>query len=162
MTVERVDAAHLHPRGAATVRVDGVAVGTFGILHPEVADGFELPPGCLRWSWISPPCRLGRGPRYAAIPRFPASSRDIALVVPDGVAAGDVELAVREAAGALAEDVTLFDRFTGGAVPAGHASLGFRVIYRSVDRTLTDAEVDAQHAKVAETVHRRFGAQLRA
>jgi phenylalanyl-tRNA synthetase beta chain len=73
-----------------------------------------------------------------------------------------VESAVRAAAGDLAEDVHLFDRFTGGAIPADHASLAFRVVYRRADRTLTDAEVDAQHAKVVSEVTARFGATLRA
>jgi phenylalanyl-tRNA synthetase beta chain len=106
---------------------------------------------------------LGRAPTvYRAIPRLPASIRDIALVVSDAVAAGEVESAVRVAAGALAEEVRLFDRFAGGAIPAAHASLAFRVVYRSADRTLTDAEVDAQHAKVVSEVTARFGATLRA
>ena len=69
---------------------------------------------------------------------------------------------MREAAGELAEDVQLFDRFVGGAVPAGHASLAFHVVYRAPDRTLTDAEVDARHAQVVAEVDKRFGATLRA
>jgi phenylalanyl-tRNA synthetase beta chain len=58
--------------------------------------------------------------------------------------------------------VSLFDRFTGGAIPPEHASLAFRVVYRAKDRTLTDAEVDAQHVKVVSEVKARFGATLRA
>ena len=63
---------------------------------------------------------------------------------------------------ALAEEVLLFDRFVGGSIPTDHASLAFRVIYRSPDRTLTDVEVDAQHAQVVESARARFGAKLRA
>jgi phenylalanyl-tRNA synthetase beta chain len=101
-------------------------------------------------------------PAFAPIPRFPASTRDVALVVKDGIAAGEVEAAVRAAAGPLAEAVRLFDRFVGGQVPAGHSSLAFRVVYRSPERTLTDAEVDAAHANVVATASARFGATLRA
>jgi phenylalanyl-tRNA synthetase beta chain len=100
-------------------------------------------------------------PKYQAIPRFPASTRDVALVVHDDVPAGDVERAVREAAGALAVEVSLFDRFIGGAIPASHSSLAFHVVYRAADRTLTDDEVDRQHAKVVAEVGTRFGATLR-
>lgn len=155
---------HLHPRGAAVVRVNGAVVGTFGLLHPDVADGFELPPGCSVVAMnLAGVAALGRKvPRYTPIPRFPASLRDIALVVPEQVPAGEVERAVRAAAGALGEDVALFDRFTGGSIPEGHASLAFHVVYRSADKTLTDAEVDAQHAKVVEAVNQQFGASLRA
>jgi phenylalanyl-tRNA synthetase beta chain len=101
-------------------------------------------------------------PRFTAIPRFPSSTRDLAVVVRDGVAAGDVETAVRQVAGELAEEVGLFDRFVGGNVPAGHASLALHVVYRAADRTLTDAEVDQRHAQVVAEVEKRFGAQLRA
>jgi phenylalanyl-tRNA synthetase beta chain len=73
-----------------------------------------------------------------------------------------VEGAVREAAGELAEDVRLFDRFVGGSIPPDHASLAFHVVYRSRDRTLTDVEVDALNAKVIAEVRSRFGATLRA
>jgi phenylalanyl-tRNA synthetase beta chain len=101
-------------------------------------------------------------PKFQPLPRFPAATRDLALVVHDGVRAGDIEGAVREAAGDLAEAVEIFDRFTGGSVPPEHASLAFRVVYRAPDRTLTDAEIDARHVRVVATVEERFGAKLRA
>jgi phenylalanyl-tRNA synthetase beta chain len=72
-----------------------------------------------------------------------------------------VEHAARDAAGNLADRVVLFDRFVGGSVPSGHASLGLRVVYRAADRTLTDAEVDARHAEVVSAVQNHFGATLR-
>lgn len=99
--------------------------------------------------------------RFSSLPRFPASMRDLAVVVGDGVAAGDVEDAVRAAAGDLGEDVALFDRFVGGSVPSGHSSLALHVVYRAPDRTLTDAEVDQKHAQVVAEVTKRFDAQLR-
>jgi phenylalanyl-tRNA synthetase beta chain len=158
---------HLHPRGAGEVSVAGKVIGRFGILHPDVRDAFALEiPGSVVVVEIDLAAideAGGRAPSvYRPIPRFPASARDLAVVVRDGVAAGEVESAVRGAAGDLAEDVRLFDRFAGGSIPADHASLAFRVVYRSLDRTLTDAEVDAQHAKVVSTVTARFGATLRA
>ena len=155
---------HLHPRGAAFLLLDGERVGNFGPVHPDVADAFEMAQGALAIEIdLAKVLATGRRePQYVPIPRFPASVRDLAVVVPDGVAAGEVERAVREAAGALGEHVTLFDRYVGGGVPAGHASLAFRIVYRVADRTLTDAEVDVQHTKAIETVQARFGATLRA
>jgi phenylalanyl-tRNA synthetase beta chain len=158
---------HLHPRGAAEVLVDEVVVGRFGLLHPDVRDALALEiPGdvvVIELDLAGIETSVGRAPSlYRPIPRLPASARDLAVVVRDDVAAGDVELAVRHAAGPLAEDVRLFDRFVGGAIPADHTSLAFRVVYRAADRTLTDAEVDAQHGKVVTEVKARFGATLRA
>ena len=155
--------AHLHPRGAAAVFLEGTQVGQLGALHPDVTDALELPSNTLVVEIdLDAVAAIGvKEPRFSPIPRFPASSRDVALVVSDAVAAGEVESVVREAAGALAEEVRLFDRFVGGSIPAGHASLAFHVVYRAPDRTLTDAEVDAQHAKVVSEVGTRFGATLR-
>jgi phenylalanyl-tRNA synthetase beta chain len=99
--------------------------------------------------------------RFAPLPRFPASTRDLAVVVVDRVSAGDVRQAARDAAADLAERVLLFDLFEGGNVPTGHKNLGLRVIYRAPDRTLTDAEIDARHATVVAAVQARFGATLR-
>ncbi len=154
---------HLHPRGAAFVDVDGARVGSFGPLHPDVVDALELDGDVLVFEMDLTPFAAGaKTPAFQPIPRFPASTRDVALVVKDGIAAGEVEAAVRAAAGPLAEAVRLFDRFVGGQVPAGHSSLAFRVVYRASDRTLTDAEVDAAHANVVSTATSRFGATLRA
>lgn len=155
--------AHLHPRGAAFVNVGGQRVGSFGPLHPDAVDALELAGEVLVFEMELDPFAGGAAlPKFTAIPRFPASSRDVALVVKDGIPAGEVEAAVRAAAGPLAEAVRLFDRFVGGQVPAGHASLAFRVVYRSPDRTLTDAEIDAAHANVVATASSKFGATLRA
>jgi phenylalanyl-tRNA synthetase beta chain len=154
---------HLHPRGAAWIEVEGKRVGALGPVHPEVVDAFDLGEAavCVELD-LQALEALGRRPlRFVPLPRFPSSTRDLAVVVREGVGAGDVERAVREAAGELAEEVTLFDRFVGGNVPPGHASLALHVVYRAADRTLTDAEVDPRHAQVVAEVEKRFGAQLR-
>ena len=155
---------YLHPRGEAAVHVESGPVGHMGPLHPDVALALDLDGEAmvvvLDLGVIG---KLGRKtPRYSPIPRFPASSRDVALVVRDDIPAGEVLSAVREAAGPLAEAVRLFDRFTGSQVPAGHASLAIRVVYRAPDRTLTDTEIDQSHAKVVAAMAERFGATLRA
>jgi phenylalanyl-tRNA synthetase beta chain len=158
--------AHLHPRGAAWIEVAGKRVGSLGPLHPDVLDAFDLADAgsiVVVEVDLAALAAIGVAPvRFVPLPRFPASTRDLAVVVADAVPAGDVERAVREAAGDLAEEVSLFDRFVGGSVPAGHASLALHVVYRAADRTLTDAEVDQRHAQVVAEVGKRFGAQLRA
>jgi len=154
---------HLHPRGAAVVSISGSSVGTLGPLHPDVAERFELDPGIVVVELdLEALGKLGLvHRRFSPIPRFPASTRDLAVVVSEAVLAGEVLGAVRAAAGALAEEVSLFDRFSDPPVPPKHTSLAFRVVYRADGRTLTDAEVDAQHARVVAEVGARFGATLR-
>jgi phenylalanyl-tRNA synthetase beta chain len=161
----------LHPRGAAWVEVGGKRVGSLGPIHPDVGDAFEIGEGAVdaRASRsvvieldLEALHAVGAAPaRFVPLPRFPSSARDLALVVRDDVPAGEVEHAARHAAGDLAEEVSLFDRFVGGSVPAGHASLALHVVYRAPDRTLTDADVDARHAQVVAALEKRFGASLR-
>ena len=153
--------AHLHPRGAAFVHAGGRLVGSFGPLHPDVVEALGLDGEVLVAELELDPFAVPQVPQYTTIPRFPASTRDVALVVKDDVRAGEVEGAVKTAAGPLAEGVKIFDRFVGGQIPAGFSSLAFHVVYRAPDRTLTDAEVDAAHANVVKEVGERFGATLR-
>lgn len=160
-TIQRESFPHLHPRGSAGLYLDGVRVGRAGPLHPDVRDFFEVTEAAVVVEIDLEKVGEPRLPAYRALPRFPASARDVALVVHDDVPAGDVLGVVREAAGPLAEDVAIFDRFVGGAIPPEHASLAFRVVYRAPDRTLTDAEVDAAHAKVVAAAEARFSATLR-
>jgi phenylalanyl-tRNA synthetase beta chain len=156
--------AHLHPRGAARVSASRTPVGSLGPLHPDVCERFDLKDPCIVVELdLEAIGQMGRHrPRFVPMARFPASTRDLALVVSDEVAAGEIESAVRTAAGDLAEAVVLFDRFSGAPVPPGHSSLGFRIVYRAEGRSVTDSEVDAQHAKVVREVGVRFGATLRA
>lgn len=162
-------APHLHPRGAAFLMLrSGTSrrrIGAFGPLHPDAVEAFGLETGTrdvlVAEIDLEPFVAGPLLPEYAPIARFPASTRDIALILKDEVRAGEVESAVRAAAGPLAEGVRLFDRFVGGSIPAGSSSLAFHVVYRAADRTLTDAEVDAAHANVVKSVGERFGATLR-
>ncbi len=157
-------APHLHPRGSGAIFVQDTRIGALGPLHPDVISAMDTGADVMLVEIdLAALASLGDPkPRYAPIPRFPSATRDIAVVVKETVPAGEVQAAVREAAGPLAERVFIFDRFTGGSVPAGSLSLALRVVYRSPDRTLTDAEVDASHAKVVLELDKRFGATLRA
>ncbi len=160
--VARSPIGHLHPRGSAVVMRDGVVIGSVGPIHPDVADAVEVNGSVLVAEFSLEALAMRDAPHYKPIPRFPAVARDVALVVNESVPAGDVVSAIREAAGPLAEDVQIFDRFRGDHVPVGCLSLAFHVLYRAIDRTLTDAEVDAAHAHVVAATEKRFGATLRA
>jgi len=165
-------APHLHPRGAADVLVGTDRVGQIGPLHPDVLRAWDLEiAGVVVVELdLAELARAGqKSPRFAPIPRLPAATRDIALVVHDDVAAGQVERLIRDAAGDLCESVQVFDVFRGASVPADHRSLAFHVVYRdprattapSEARTLTDQEVDERHAAVVAKAKAELGATLR-
>jgi phenylalanyl-tRNA synthetase beta chain len=158
-------AAHLHPVSAAVVRLGGAAVGTAGELHPALAAAFDLPRGVFVAEFdadaVVAAARLV--PRYRGLPRFPASLRDLAVVVDAAVSAADVLRELQRAdAHRLVEEALLFDVYTGAPVPAGKKNLAFSLRYRAPDRTLTDDEVNALHAGLVQAVSRAFGAELRA
>ncbi len=159
------DAEVHHPRARGQLVIGGdLHVATYGLLHPDVAEAYELTgPVVVVTLDLQALARIQAQSRtYVPIPRFPASSRDLAVVVREGLAAGEVLRVLNERAGALAESVEMFDRYAGKGVAEGHVSLGFRIVYRKPDGTLTDVEVDAIHDRVVEEVTSRFGATVRA
>jgi phenylalanyl-tRNA synthetase beta chain len=157
--------SHLHPRGAGALRVEGQQVGTFGPLHPDVVDRLELDgPALVAEIDLRAIERLGAArPAFRALPTLPASTRDVALIASETLTAGDLASTLQRTAGELCEGVELFDLYRGEGVPAGQRSLAFRLTYRDpkMTRTLTDAEVDALHAKALEAV-KAMGATPRA
>ena len=88
------------------------------------------------------------GARYRPLPTTPASEFDLALLVPEGVRAADVERVIRGAAGDLLERLVAFDLYEGAGVDAGHRSVAWRLTLRHPERTLRDKEIDGRRAKI--------------
>ncbi len=162
---------HLHPRGAAELFVGDALLGRFGPLHPEVSDAFELGGGAqvVELDLDAVEALGTRIPRYRGIPRLPAVTRDLSLVVRDVVAAGDVAATLRRAGGELCESIAIAAEFRGGSVPTGSRSLTFRVVFRDPKsksdsgdaRTLTDQEVDGLETRMLAAARAELGAELR-
>jgi phenylalanyl-tRNA synthetase beta chain len=95
------------------------------------------------------------------IPAYPSVTRDVALIVDEGVTHAETERAIREAAPAELEDVWLFDVFRKAAIGAGRKSVAYRLRFRSRERTLTDEETNAYHAAIKEALRERLHAELR-
>lgn len=162
---------HLHPRGAAGIFLADEQVGTFGPLHPELVEALDLGGSALVVELdLAAIEAIGKlVPRFAPIPKLPAVTRDLSLVVHRDITSGSVASVLSEAAGALCESVELISVFEGGSVPEQHRSLTYRIVYRdplaSSDatraRTLTDKEVDKQQERVLRQAQQKFGATLR-
>lgn len=165
-------AHYLHPRARALLCVEKTAVGSFGALHPDTVDAFDLDGGAfvVELDLAALEVATRAVAKYSPIARLPAVTRDVALELPSEIPAAEVQRVIAEAGGELCESVSLFDLFEGGSLKAGHRSLAFHVVYRDPRaksdpenaRTLTDAEVDQCHAKVVKIAGEKFGAQLRA
>jgi phenylalanyl-tRNA synthetase beta chain len=151
----------LHPRHSARVLAGAQGLGEVGELHPRVADAFELPRGVLAFR-LSLDALLSAAdlvPQHRPIPRLPAVLRDLAVVLDEATPAAAVDALIREEP--LVERVTLFDVYRGAPLPAGKKNLAFAIAYRAPDRTLTDAEADAAHARIVTRLAKAVGAELR-
>jgi phenylalanyl-tRNA synthetase beta chain len=98
---------------------------------------------------------------FKALPQFPASRRDVAMLVPEATTHDAVLLAIKQAKPANLESVELFDVFRGKNVPEGQKSLAYAFTYRGTDKTLTDAEINASHVKVVESFKSLLKATMR-
>ncbi len=147
----------------ARLTVDGRAVGWFGEVARPVREAFDLPaPVFIAELSLTALMTLPVAtPRYVPLPRFPAVLRDLAIVVPSGVTAGEVEAAIRGMKLPLLTRLTLFDVYTGGQVAKGGRSLAWSLTFQAEDRTLTDKEVNDLHARIVKEVARRFKAEVR-
>ncbi len=152
-----------HPGRCAEVFADGVFLGVLGQLHPLAAARFELSQevfcGELDFRTmleVAAPERV-----YVPLPKFPAMSRDLAVVCADDVPAAQLEEIIRQNAGELLADCALFDVYTGSQIAAGRKSVAFSLSLRAPDRTLTDAEADAAVQSALTALEREAGATLR-
>jgi phenylalanyl-tRNA synthetase beta chain len=145
----------LHPGVSGRVLVEGEAKGFLGQLHPGIARALELPPVWIFELTLPFPEKplAFRDPS-----RYPQALRDLAVVVPEATPYGEVERAIREAAGPYLEELALFDLYQGPPLREGEKSLAFHLRFRHPERTLKDEEVDAAMAGIFAALRARgFG-----
>ena len=154
-----------HPGRKAVLSVDGVKLAALGEIHPDVAEAFDISNKRVYAAEIDlDALRPLEKPFYGIkpLPKFPAVSRDIAVVVDEKVGAGAMMDCIRKAAGKTLEDVKLFDIYRGDKLGAGRKSVAYAITLRAADRTLTDEEINAAMDKVLKALNAQFGAELRA
>jgi len=146
----------------ASIVVGSDEVGIIGELHPRVAERFDISsrPIYLFEIDLERLLNITMAPRkYQPIPKFPATIRDIALVLDKEVPSKRVQDILESYP--LVAQVTLFDVYTGDQVPHGKKSLAFRIVYQSPSRTLTDDEVNKEQNRILDRLLHDLGATLR-
>jgi len=153
----------LGPGKRAKIMVQGQSVGVLGELHPKVVESFDISSRSVYLFEIDLerllPATL-EPHKYRPIARFPATLRDIALVIDEAIPSKKANDIIQSCP--LVVGVALFDVYTGKQVPQGKKSLAYRILYQSPDRTLTDDEVNRAQVEILERLHRELGAILRA
>lgn len=142
---------------------DDTELGIMGELHPDVAENFGIGTRayCAELFFDLILTLSDREIQYRHPPKYPATSRDMALIVDEDLEVGKIEAAVKEMEAGILEDIRLFDVYRGEQVGRGKKSVAFSLTYRNSDRTLTDEEADKAHAEVVEMLKERFHAVLR-
>ncbi|WGK80395.1 phenylalanine--tRNA ligase subunit beta [Vibrio aestuarianus] len=151
----------LHPGQSAAVILDGEVIGVIGTVHPELERKFGLNGRTvvfeIEWSAID--SRVI--PEAVSLSKFPSNRRDIALVVDDSVASGDIVNACRAAGGELLKDAKLFDVYVGKGVEEGKKSLAIALSLQSLERTLEEADIVSAVDAIVSAVGEQYGAALR-
>ena len=152
-----------HPGRCAQVLVNGQEVGVFGQIHPLVAQNYGVDAEfyCAELDFDQLMCGKGPDPQYVPLPKFPAVTRDIAVVCGEAVTVGALEDCIRRGAKGLLKEVTLFDIYRGKGVAEGKKSVAFNLVLRADDRSLTAEEADADVKAILETLEKELGAVLR-
>lgn len=155
--------AYYHPGRSATLSVGGEAIAKLGELHPDIADAFEITGRAYLAEVDMEAVAAHATPmgEITPLPRFPASSRDIALVMDDAQPVGPVLAAIRRAGGKLLEHAALFDVYRGTQVGEGKKSVAFALRFRAEDHTLTEEEIGKAFEKIARSCQMQFGAEIR-
>jgi phenylalanyl-tRNA synthetase beta chain len=161
-----IDEPWLAPGRAAAVFADGIRVGVLGQLAESIADAHGLPSADPVYAAevdldALAPAAARAVVRVEPLPRFPSVVRDISVLIDDTLPAADVDRTIREAAPAMLVRISEFDRYQGKGIPEGKVSLSLRLTFRSSDRTLTDAEVQAAMDRVLGALKEKHGAVQR-
>ncbi|GAA4817099.1 phenylalanine--tRNA ligase subunit beta [Tomitella cavernea] len=150
-----------HPGRCARLSVGGHTVGYAGELHPAVLERAGLPARTCAVEIDLDALPITENYPAPAISAYPAVLQDVAVVVDAAVPAAAVEAALRQGAGALLEDLTLFDVFTGDQLGSGRKSLAYALTFRAGDRTLTEDEVSVHREEAVAAAAAAVGAELR-
>ncbi|MCX7615523.1 MAG: phenylalanine--tRNA ligase subunit beta, partial [Clostridiales bacterium] len=152
-----------HPGRCAKVFLNSTYLGTFGQIHPQVMKNFgiDLQVYSAELSFETLLASVSSERVYQPVPKFPAISRDLAVVCDKEVPAQSIEECIKKNAGKLLEQISLFDVYEGTQIPNGKKSIAYSLTFRVPERTLTDEEADNALRKALKALSFEFGAELR-
>jgi phenylalanyl-tRNA synthetase beta chain len=152
-----------HPGKSCTVLCKQEKLGSFGELHPTVLENFgiEIPVYYFELNFEKLASLGSEVTSVTAPPRFPDTSRDIAMLVGEDMVTGTVLDCIRGNRIKEMENVELFDLYTGSGIPEGQKSIAVRIRYRSQERTLTDEEVNLLHQRVLDNLLKKLNITIR-
>lgn len=152
-----------HPGRTANIIKNNTLIGIIGEIHPDVLENYGMKERVyvleLDFNTITALTSLKR--KYKELPKYPAITRDIALVLDKETLVKDIEKIIWENGKDIVEEVNLFDVYEGSQIPEGKKSIAYSIKYRSHSKTLTDGEVSKVHENVLGLLRDKLGAELR-
>ncbi len=152
----------LHPGRQANILYRGEVFGYLGEVHPTVADEYNIGErayvAVIDMPKVVELATFDR--KYEGIARYPATTRDLSMVVPKSVLAGQIEAMIEQRGGKNLESCTLFDIYEGSQIKEGYKSLAYSLVFRAKDRTLEEADVTAPMKKIMNGLE-SMGIELR-
>lgn len=153
----------MHPGRLAKINTGDDSIGFVGELHPSVADNYSIGVktyiAVVDMDTLADIASFER--TYKALPKYPAMTRDLAILVKDEVIVKDIEDIIKVKGGKLLESIQLFDVFKGKQIQEGYKSVAYNISFRAEDRTLTDDEVNGPVKKILKELEEKLGAVLR-
>ena len=152
-----------HPGRCAKIVYNNIYIGTFGELHPDVIENYNLGQRVyvaeINIDTVFENLNLTKSSN--PLPKYPSTSRDIALIVKDEVFVKQIEDIIKANGEDLVESYKLFDVYKGAQIEEGHKSIAYSITYRSKDKTLTDEDVAKVHEKILSELSEKLNANLR-
>lgn len=152
-----------HPTRAAIIAVGDMQLGVMGQINPQAAARYDVPERTYVFELDFDQLMelSGKTGSYRPLSRYPAVTRDLAVIVADDVSYKRVADLISEEAGDLLESLSLFDVYTGTPLPAGQKNLAFSAVFRSRERTLRDEEVDDSLERIRQLLAAELNASFR-
>lgn len=163
-TYARVNKPYLHEGRSAEIFVGDESVGYIGEVYPDVQEAYDIDTRVYvaEINLVKLFAHAVDHREFKALPKYPAISRDLALLVKDGVSSDQVVAVIRKVTNRkLLESVEIFDVYKGQGVPKGNTSIALTVVFRAPDRTLTDDEVQAEIDHALKSMKRKYRVKLR-
>lgn len=157
------DIRWLHPGRGVRLFIREKEVGFLGEIHPLVLENYGIDQRVTAFSLDVETLIQEASEKimYRQLARYPSVSRDLAVVVPERINAGEVAAVIRETGGQMLKSIRLFDLYRGKQITEGHKSLAYSLTWQSEERTLTDEEIRPLHLAIEEILNDKFEAGLR-
>ena len=157
------DNPSFHPGRCAAVVIAGKRIGLLGQIHPLVAANYEIDEAvyAAELDFTALLTVLGEEKTFKPLPKFPPTSRDLAIVCREEITVGQLEACIRQTGGKLLRSVTLFDIYRGVGILPGMKSVAFSLVFRAEDRTLADSDIEPAMDKILAALNQAFCAVRR-